>query len=418
MIDCLIIGAGPAGLMAASALAQNGIKGEIWEKSPKPGLKLLITGKGRCNITNARYASLEDFLQNYNAGGRFLYSALNRFSPQDTMEFFASRGLEVVVEQGGRVFPKSEKARDVLDVQLKAAGPGFPIRTRRAVESINVVQKAGEDRVFQVRSTSGHTQLARCVIVAVGGASYPKTGSTGDGVKLLSPLGHTFTKLRAGLVPLECSDDFITEIQGLSLVNVEASLYVKGKKVFNELGEMVFTHFGVSGPLILSMSNNDFDSAEISIDLKPALDHEKLDKRVQRDFDQYKNRDFKNALDDLLPQKLIPVIVRLSGIDPDRKVHSITRKERQGLVALLKDFRLHVTGKRPIDEAIVTLGGLNLKEIDPRTMESKLVSGLYVCGEMIDVSAVTGGYNLQAAFSTGYLAGHSCACKLLQAVVQ
>ncbi|MDD2430102.1 MAG: NAD(P)/FAD-dependent oxidoreductase [Firmicutes bacterium] len=419
MIDCLIIGAGPAGLMAAFALTKQNVKGEIWEKSAKPGLKLLITGKGRCNITNNRYSSTADFLSNYSLGGRFLYSAFSHFTPNDTLDFFKRQGLEYVVEQGGRVFPKSEKARDVLDALIKSSSSNFKIKTKGAVKKIEVMENLeGQPEGFLVHSASGHTTFTKTVIVAVGGASYPRTGSTGDGIGLLTPLGHSFSPLRAGLVPLECSNYFIKDLQGLSLINVEATCYVDGKKVFKELGEMVFTHFGVSGPIILSMSNNDFTKAEISLDLKPALDHEKLDKRIQRDFNKYINKDFLNALDDLLPQKLIPTIVELSGIDPRQKVNSITKKERQFLVNLLKDFRLQVTGKRPIDEAIVTLGGLNLKEINPKTMESKIVPGLFVCGEMIDVSGITGGYNLQAAFSTGNLAGFSSACKLSHSVVK
>ncbi len=412
MIDCLIVGAGAAGLMAAAALTKNGYSGEIWEKMPRPGLKLLITGKGRCNITNARYASIADFLSNYTQGGRFLYSAFSHFTPEDTITFFTEKGVKCVIEQGGRVFPQSEKSKDVLIALLKASEKNFKLMTRRSVDKI-------EPREDGFLVTSGTNSIkTRTVILAVGGASYSKTGSTGDAKGLLVPLGHSFTPLKPGLVPLECLEPWVKELQGLSLINVSATLKQQSQVIGKEQGEMLFTHFGVSGPIILTLSNHDFSAAELYIDLKPALDEEQLDKRIQRDFAKYINKDFKNALDDLLPQRLIPVIIKLAQIEPEKKVNSITKKERLRLVSLLKALPITVTGKRPLEEAIVTIGGLEIKEVDPKTMESKLYPGLYVAGELLDISGYTGGYNLQAAFSTGYLAGESTACHLRDNVVK
>lgn len=414
MIDCLIVGAGAAGLMAAATLSKRGITGEIWEKMPRPGLKLLITGKGRCNITNNRYSSIADFLSNYSQGGRFLYSAFSNFSPEDTLDFFQKHSLELSFEQGGRVFPKSDKAKDVVDSLIIASKDNFKLRTNNAVTKIEPIELDNKTGFLVTSNAKGSkdTITAKTVIVAVGGASYPRTGSTGDGLKLLQPLGHSFTPLKPGLVPLESEEPFIQQLQGLSLINIKAILFVKGKKIASEQGEMIFTHFGVSGPIILTLSNNDFDEAELVLDLKPGLDIEKLDKRILRDFEKYQNKDFKNALGDLLPQKLIPVIIELSKIDPLKKVNSITKEERQNLVHLLKEFKIKIVGKRPLAEGIVTIGGLELKEIDPKTMESKLYPGLFFAGEMLDVSGYTGGYNLQAAFSTGYLAGESVAVRL------
>ncbi len=406
MLDILIVGAGASGLMAAAALSEKGFSGEIWEKMPRPGLKILITGKGRCNITNARYSSLADFLSNYTQGGRFLYSAMTNFSPEDTLAFFKRLGLEYVLEQGGRVFPATERAQDVLEVLLKASKTSFSLKQEKPVTKITPI-KGG----FLVESKND-TVKTKTIVLAVGGASYPLTGSSGDGVKLLKPLGHSFAPLKPGLVPLESSTPFIKSLQGLSLVNVKATLLLNGKKMASQQGEMLFTHFGLSGPIILALSNHDFKQADIVIDLKPALSFEQLDKRVQRDFAKYSNKDFKNALPDLLPQKLIPVIVELSGIDPVKKTNSILKEERLRLVELLKNLPIAITDKRPFKEAIVTIGGLELKEVDPKTMESKLFPGLFVAGEMLDISGYTGGYNLQAAFSTGYLAGISAACKL------
>ncbi len=412
MLDVLIVGAGASGLMAAAALSNQGLSGEIWEKMPRPGLKILITGKGRCNITNARYSSLADFLSNYTHGGRFLYSALTNFSPEDTLTFFKRLGLECVIEQGGRVFPESERARDVLEVLLAASQKSFDLKLEKSVTKI-IPFKEG----FLVESKSDSVKT-KSVILAIGGASYPLTGSSGDGIKLLKPLGHSFTPLKPGLIPLESSTPFIPALQGLSLVNVKATLMVNGQKIASEQGEMLFTHFGLSGPIILSLSNYDFMKANIVIDLKPALSLEQLDKRIQRDFAKYSNKDFKNSLQELLPQKLIPVIIDLSEIDPSKKTNSILKEERLKLVELLKNLDITITKKRPLKEAIVTIGGLKLKEVDPKTMESKLYPGLFVAGEMLDISGYTGGYNLQAAFSTGYLAGISAACKLRQSIVK
>lgn len=412
MLDVLIVGAGASGLMAAAALDNQGFCGEIWEKMPRPGLKILITGKGRCNITNARYSSLADFLSNYTQGGRFLYSALTNFSPEDTLAFFKSRGLEYVLEQGGRVFPESEKARDVLEVLLSAAEKSFDLKLGKPVTKIIPIKEG-----FLVESKCDSVKT-KTIILAVGGASYPLTGSSGEGIKLLKPLGHSFTPLKPGLVPLESSTPFISALQGLSLVNVKATLIVNGQKIKSEQGEMLFTHFGLSGPIILSLSNYDFTKANIVIDLKPALSLEQLDKRIQRDFAKYSNKDFKNSLQELLPQKLIAVIIDLSGIDPNKKTNSILKEERLGLAKLLKNLDITITKKRPLKEAIVTIGGLKLKEINPKTMESKLYPGLFVAGEMLDISGYTGGYNLQAAFSTGNLAGISAACKLSQGIVK
>ena len=405
MYDCIIIGAGPAGMMAASAASDLGKSVVLIEKNKMAGRKLRITGKGRCNVTNA--ADAQSLMKNINENGRFLFSALNAFDSDDTITFFESLGVPLKTERGGRVFPQSDKATDVAEAMYNKVLDGGCEFVHGEVSDILTENGC----VFGVRLKSGKEISAKSVIIATGGLSYPLTGSTGDGYRMAKALGHSVTAPRAALVPIETKEIWPAEMQGLSLKNVKLTLKCADKSLFSDQGEMLFTHFGVSGPLCLSASCHIRDLAKdyaIEIDLKTALNEKTLDARLLKDFSKYINRDFINALDDLLPAKMIPVFVRLSGIDPRRKVNEITRQERHTICSLLKNMRLSVKKLRPIDEAIITAGGINVKEINPSTMESKLVPGLYFAGEVIDVSAYTGGYNLQIAFSTGYLAGSSC----------
>ncbi|MBR2847350.1 MAG: NAD(P)/FAD-dependent oxidoreductase [Clostridia bacterium] len=405
MYDCIIIGAGPAGMMAASAASDLGKSVLLIEKNKMAGRKLRITGKGRCNVTNA--ADAQSLMRNINENGRFLFSALSAFDSDDTIAFFEGLGVPLKTERGGRVFPQSDKATDVAEAMYNKVLAGGCKFVRDEVSDI----LTENGYICGVRLASGKEISAKSVIIATGGLSYPLTGSTGDGYRMAKLLGHSITAPRAALVPIETKEMWPSEMQGLSLKNVKLTLKCEDKSLFSEQGEMLFTHFGISGPLCLSASCHIKDLEKeytIEIDLKPALDEKTLDARLLKDFSKYINRDFINALDDLLPAKMIPVFVSLSGIDPRRKVNEITRQERQMICSLLKNMRLSVKALRPIDEAIITAGGINVKEINPSTMESKLVPGLYFAGEVIDVSAYTGGYNLQIAFSTGYLAGCSC----------
>ena len=404
--DLVVIGGGAAGLMCAVTAAERGLSVVLLDANQKLGRKLRITGKGRCNLTNN--CEIKTFMANLPGDGRFLYSALNRLSPRDTMALFESWGLPLKTERGFRVFPVSDNANDVAGLlarRCERLGVHWLHTRAVAVES-------AEGAVSGVVTEQGHIPC-RAVAVCTGGLSYPLTGSTGDGYRIARSFGHTVNEPIASLVPLESSDAYCAEMQGFSLKNVTLSVFEGdgGKPIYAELGEMMFTHFGVSGPLVLSASAHmrrfDTEKYRLEIDLKPGLDEKKLDARLLRDFEKYANREYRNALGDLLGRSMIPVVVRLTGIDPERAVHDITREERLRLLHLLKAFPVTVSRKRPIDEAIVTAGGVSTKEINPRTMESKLMPGLYFAGEVLDLDAYTGGFNLQIAWSTGYTAGMS-----------
>lgn len=403
----IVIGAGPAGLMAAGKAAEAGAMVSVLEKKEKVGSKLGITGKGRCNITAD--VDRDSLIKGIPGNGRFLYSALHAFSNDDLIKFFNNRGLKTKVERGNRVFPESDNAQDVVDLLYEyARQAGVNIQTSETVRGI----KADHGQIGGVETSRGFI-AADAVIIATGGMSYPGTGSTGDGYRWAQNLGHTIVEPRPGLVPLVVAESWIKELQGLSLKNVAATAYTaEGKKINSDFGELLFTHFGLSGPIILSMSRDIGEYmhckrqvVKMELDLKPALSEEKLDERLLRDLDKYSRKLFKNALNDLLPQKLIPVFIDLTRIDPDKPCHQINRTERLAMIKLLKSFTLTVNATRPIAEAIVTAGGVSVKEVNPQTMESKLVPGLFFAGEVLDVDGYTGGYNLQAAFSTGYVAG-------------
>lgn len=406
MNNICVIGGGAAGLTASYFAAINGADVVLVEKNGTCGRKLNITGKGRCNLTNC--CDISEFLKNVPTNPRFLYKALNTLDPEGTMALFQSFGVPLKTERGRRVFPISDKASDVTDA-LTAACRGVGVRfVNGKVTGIDTENGA----VTGVLLADGRRLDCQAAIVATGGASYPKTGSDGDGYRFAKALGHSVTPILPSLVPLASDDGLCAECMGLSLKNVGVGFYdAGGKLLYYEQGEMIFTHFGISGPVVLSASAHlgECKGIEAVIDLKPALDAETLDRRLLRDFEEAKNKDFANSLSALLPQKLISVIVCRSGIDPHKKVNSVTRAERRRLSELLKGLSISITGKRPIDEAIITSGGVSVKEINPSTMASKLVSGLYFAGEVIDVDAYTGGYNLQIAFSTGALAGESAA---------
>ncbi|MEG6611782.1 NAD(P)/FAD-dependent oxidoreductase [Pseudoclostridium thermosuccinogenes] len=404
----VVIGAGPAGLMAAGRAAERGLDVILTEKNDRVGKKILISGKGRCNITNS--TDIEGLIENVPGNGNFLYSAFYTFSNQDLIDFLEGYGLKTKVERGGRVFPESDKSSDVVDVLLKfIKKTGVRLMLNTAVKDIIT-----EDNCVRgVVTEDGKAMECDSVIIATGGASYPGTGSTGDGYRMAEKLGHTIVDLKPSLVPLLAKQEWVKELQGLSLKNVEITVKSKsGRKLYTDFGEMLFTHFGVSGPVILSASRHlldyDYKDVKLIIDLKPALTEEKLDARLQRDFEKYSRKQFKNSLDELLPQKLIPVIVDLSGIPSDKFVNQITRDERRSLVRLLKNLEIEIVGSRPLKEAIVTAGGVSTDEINPSTMESKLIKGLFFAGEVIDVDAYTGGFNMTIAFSTGHLAGMNC----------
>ena len=401
--DVVVIGGGAAGSMCALTAAQRGLSVVLLEPNKMLGKKLRITGKGRCNVTNN--CDIKTVLANIPGDGRFLYSALNRFEPRDTMALFESLGVPLKTERGNRVFPVSDRSHDIANALERAyAHAGGRILHACATDILT-----RDGAVSAVVTTEG-TIDGGAAVVCTGGMSYPLTGSTGDGYRFAQQFGHTVTPLRASLVPLESNDPWCAEMQGFSLRNVTLTVYDENnKQVYSDLGEMLFTHFGVSGPLVLSASAHmrDFSqhSYRLSIDLKPALDEKKLDARILRDFQKYANRDFKNALYDLAGHAMIPVLVRLSGIPEDTKVNTVTREQRHKLVDLFKHFPVSVCGTRPISEAIITSGGVSVKEINPRTMASKRMSGLYFAGEVLDLDAYTGGYNLQIAWSTGYVAG-------------
>ena len=403
-----VIGGGAAGMMAAISAADSGAAVTLIERMRFCGVKLAITGKGRCNVTND--STLEEFLLNVPTNPRFLYSALSAFSTADTVDFFEGAGVPLKVERGKRVFPVSDKAKDIVRALTdKCREKGVETVFGRAERIIAV-----GGRVCGV-TVDGKDMEFDSVIIATGGKSYPRTGSDGDGYRFATELGHTVVKPRPSLVPITSRSAICPELQGLSLKNVALKITKTGsdKAVYEDFGEMMFTHFGITGPMVLSASAHIADIApdryEAHIDLKPALDEKMLDNRILSDFSKYHNKDFMNSLDDLLPRKLIPVIIRLSGIPERKKVNSITKAERAALVRAIKDLCVSLSGFRPIDEAIVTKGGVSVKEIDPRTMQSKLCEGLFFAGEVIDVDAYTGGFNLQIAFSTGVLAGKSAA---------
>ena len=400
-----VIGGGPAGLMAAAAAAGFGAKVTLFEHNTYLGRKLGITGKGRCNITNA--AHITEFISNIPINGKFMHSAFYNFSNQDMIDLLSRYGVETKTERGGRVFPTDDKAKTVTGA-LKAYAKDMGVLVK--FEGVKDIQKKEDGFLITLASTA--TQPYDKVILATGGVSYPQTGSTGDGYRFAKKLGHTIIPPKPSLVPLTTRGELAQSLMGLSLRNVAIQITDENnKKIYTDFGEMLFTHYGVSGPIILSASAHlrDFSKKKytLSIDLKPALDEQTLDKRILRDFEKEQNRDFINALDALLPKKMIPAIVALSKIPPHKKIRDITKQERQGLVFAIKNLTLEITGTRPIAEAIITSGGVTVKEINPKTMESKLVPGLYFAGELIDVDAYTGGFNLQIAYSTGHLAGSS-----------
>lgn len=419
----IVIGGGPAGLMAALQSAEMGARTLLLEKMNRPGRKLRITGKGRCNLTNI--APIPEFIEHFGSKGRFLHQAFSRFFTDDLIDFFDSLGVRTVIERGGRVFPASEQAQDVVDALIRCVrNNGVVVYNRSPVERLIVEN----ERLIGVQASPESTNSrkdslvyrAEGVIIATGGASYPATGSTGDGYRLAQSAGHTIVPIRPALVPLETAGDTAPRLQGLSLRNVTAALWIDGKKRKEEMGEMVFTHFGLSGPIILSLSGYAVDSLRlnqqvaVSIDLKPALDEDTLDARLLRDFDTRGKQFFRTLLKGLLPRKLIPVCIDHIGIDPRKAGHHITAEERKRLRSWLKNLRFDVSGYRPFPEAIITAGGVDTREIDPRTMASRLIQGLYFAGEVLDIDADTGGFNLQAAFSTGWLAGRQCGSAMVQ----
>jgi len=407
IFDVAVIGGGPAGLMAAGRAAELGKKVVLLEKNKKPGRKLMITGKGRCNITNAEF-DLRKLVESYGKKGQFLFHAFHAFGPQKTIEFFEKWGLKTKIERGQRVFPVSDDAQDVLNVFIKYLLKG-KVNFVYGAEVIDIERRKHHINKLILKDRE---IIARNYIICTGGKSYPATGSTGDGYEWAEKLGHRVENLMPALVPLRIKEKWVGELQGLSLKNIEATVLQNNKKQAGVFGECLFTHFGLSGPIILDVSQKVGEllrkgAVEISLDLKPALDFETLDARLQRDFQKYHNKFFQNCLDDLLPQKMIPVIVKFSGIDPLKRATYITREERQNLVRLLKNLKMTVGGLLGFESAIVTSGGVSLREIDDKTMKSKIVDNLFFAGEIIDVTGQSGGFNLQLCWSTGYLAGEN-----------
>ena len=404
--DGIVIGGGPAGMFAALTAAKNGARVLLIEKNGRLGKKLLITGKGRCNVTN--HCTAAEVLQNVPRNGRFLYSAMEAFPPGRIMEFFENNGCMLKTERGNRVFPVSDRAQSILDCLKNELRKSGVTVTEGKVRGIRTV----DGRAVGVR-TETETLDADWVLLATGGASYPATGSTGDGYRMAEALGHTVIPPEGSLVPLESKDQSCGKMQGLSLRNVGVKLLdARGKVFYKDFGELLFTHFGVSGPTVLSASAHmKGNGCKLLIDLKPALDEGKLNDRILRDLEMYRNRSMENALTDLLPRSMIPVILDRLGIDPSMQANSFSKLQRRDLVALLKAFPVEIAGKRPVSEAIITSGGIKVSEIDPKTMQSKLVEGLYFAGEIIDCDAYTGGFNLQIAWATAYAAGRAAARK-------
>ncbi len=404
----VVLGGGAAGLFAAISASEYGADVTLIEKNPFCGKKLNITGKGRCNITNA--CDLDTFLQSVPVNPRFLYRALTEFSPSDTVDFFESHGVPTKVERGRRVFPVSDRARDVTDCLVRTAKENG-VRIMQGTGASLLLKDGAVKGIVITRASKRETIPCDRVILATGGASYPLTGSTGDGYLLAKQAGHTVVPPKASLVPLVSSDLLCKSCMGLSLRNVGVSFYREGKRLYEEQGEMLFTHFGVTGPVVLSASAHLRDGYPVTmhIDMKPALDEKTLDDRLLREFSAHSNKDLRNCMNSLLPAGLIQPFLDKHCISGEQKVHSITKEQRKKLVAWLKNIELEITGTRPIAEAIVTSGGVSVTEVDPRTMQSKKVQGLFFAGELLDVDAYTGGYNLQIAFSTGRLAGHASA---------
>ena len=429
MSKVIVIGGGPAGMFAAYFAAKNGHKVTLLEQNEKLGKKLYITGKGRCNITNA--SDMEDLFNNVCSNPKFLYSAFYSYTNDQVIEFFENYGLQTKVERGNRVFPVSDRSSDVIAAltrALKDVGVEVQLHTRVGkLLTENYLDENGETVIADKKSgvlkqlvngvvlENGKTLFADAVVLATGGISYQSTGATGDGYRFAEKLNHKIVEPTPSLVPFEIKEGWVTEMQGLALKNVAVTIDCEGKKLYEDFGEMLFTHFGVSGPMILSASASikpsyfkDFTrDLTLKIDLKPALDKEQLDKRILKDFEEAKNKQYKNSIQKLLPSKMIPIIIELSGIDPDKKVNEITKEERMTLVNLLKGLPMTIIGLRGWNEAIITKGGVSVKQVNPSTMESKLVNGLYFAGELLDLDAMTGGYNLQIAWSTVYLAGTS-----------
>lgn len=429
MSKVIVIGGGPAGMFAAYFAAKNGHQVTLLEQNEKLGKKLYITGKGRCNITNA--SDMEDLFHNVCSNQKFLYSAFYSYTNDQVVDFFESYGLRTKVERGNRVFPVSDHSSDVIATLARALKDvGVEVKLYTKVSKLLTEEYKDEDGksvvadkktgnlkqvIYGVVLEDGKTLNADAVVLATGGISYPSTGATGDGYRFAEKLNHKIIEPTPSLVPFEVKETWVTEMQGLALKNVAITIEREGKKIYNDFGEMLFTHFGVSGPMILSASASikpeyfkDFvHELKLIIDLKPALDKEQLDKRILKDFEEAKNKQYKNSIQKLLPSKMIPIIIELSGIDPDKKVNEITKEERMALVNLLKALPMTVIGLRGWNEAIITKGGVSVKQVNPSTMESKLVNGLYFAGELLDLDAMTGGYNLQIAWSTGYLAGNS-----------
>jgi len=409
--DVIVIGGGPAGIMASGIAGSQGAQVLLLEKNKELGKKILITGKGRCNVTQAEF-DLRKLVETYGKPGRFLFSAFNSFGPNEIIDFFTSRGLELKTERGGRVFPISDQARDVVNVLKKFLQDNkVEIMFGAEVEDLEYKNK----KITAVK-VAGDKIKTKNLIIATGGLSYPVTGSTGAGFQWAKDLGHNVIDPAPALVPLKIKEAWTKKLQGLTMKNVGLTVWQGNKKITERFGDMLFTHFGVSGPIVLDVSKQVIEvekngQVELCLNLKPALSREQLDLRIQRDFKKYNNKVFKNALSDLLPRKMILIIIEKSKIDPDKQVNSVTRDERLGLVDLLQNLKMTVTGNTGYLQAIVTSGGVDLKEVDPKTMQSKIFKNLYFAGEVLDIVGPTGGYNLQVAWSTGYVAGSSCHCE-------
>ena len=408
--DVIVIGGGASGLMAAGRAAEQGCRVLLLEKMGRVGVKLTLTGKGRCNLTNG--GDLPTFIESYRHNGKFLHNVFSRFFNDDLLSFFTSRGLPVIEERGRRIFPASNRAQDVVRVlRGYANSQGVKIQIHSPVREILV----DDNRIIGVRTDSGQFKAAK-VILSTGGASYSQTGSSGDGFRMAEKLGHTIQRIRPALVPLEVEEPYVRELQGLGLKNVKVTLLADGRKAGEEFGEMLFTHFGVSGPIILTLSGLAVDRlssarVDLSIDFKPALSPEQVEARLVREFQRHSRKQILNILPTLLPRRFIPIFIQRSGISPAITGSEVRSGERKRLLHLLKDWRLTVKSPRPLEEAIITAGGVSVHEIHPSTMESKIIPGLYFCGEIMDVDGKTGGYNLQAAFSTGWVAGEASASR-------